>query len=890
MKKPKNILASYLLSEKILPWLLFIFSLLLYSNSILNDYNMDDELVTRNHHLTSKGISAIPEIFTSPYYKDNKGYAYEYRPMVHVSFALEHSLLGQNAHISHLINVLLYAISVVVLFKTLQLLFWQYHIILPLTATLLFAAHPMHTEAVASIKNRDEILALLFAMCSWIGAIKFVENKRWWLLPIVAILFVASVLSKQSTMSMTLLIPVSLVVCMKPVYRQVLILSLIYSVIFFLLAPLHRLSYKVILSAVIFIVPLLAQVFIFNTALLRQIKAVLVNLLFSGRDNASESAVTEPKTIGLLKWHPITALLLTLLLMAPVFLSLYWDYSPLAFWSVVLISILLFLSDTKAKQYFFMGLLVSILAAAAFYSSGIMHKLIVLMFTAMMFARPAQSDIIFKLIFLAIAFIPSYFLGYGAVIFSAFALIIYYFSQKKAALLIPFVLLTGLSFFKAYKQHTYFIEAFLLIMMAAGAWLYLKSRFSGAAYAWMLAVLLMASGYQLLKVNKKARSFEKINTTFNVYHTSFFKTNRPIDFLEMPLSYDAPFDEKLGTSAYVLAEYLKLMIVPYPMRFYYGYAQIVPVSITSNIQVIVSLLIHLFLFVAALLLIKKHPPLSFGIIFYLASISIFSNLLYPVVGVMGDRFTYVASTGFCITAAYVILKAFRINILPGNERRVRPAFGLFLTIVLSCYAVIIITRNAQWKNQLTLMRHDIRYLEKSAQAHNLLASNLIDQSLRSEHKDKQVEMLREAVNHYRKAIEIYPEFFNAWYDLARTYQLMNNLDSAYVCFLRVHELDSTLSRATLFIAMLAEQRKDYNTAIKYYEKLIRINPYVKEGYANLSFLYFRLGMNEKSIETNKKAIAYNPSWREPYENIARVYYVMKDTAMTNYYWNEAQKR
>lgn len=53
-----------------------LFTLLLFSNSLFNDYNLDDKLVTRNHRLTAKGIFAIPEIFTSPYYQDAKGYAY----------------------------------------------------------------------------------------------------------------------------------------------------------------------------------------------------------------------------------------------------------------------------------------------------------------------------------------------------------------------------------------------------------------------------------------------------------------------------------------------------------------------------------------------------------------------------------------------------------------------------------------------------------------------------------------------------------------------------------------------------------------------------------------------------------------------------------------------
>ena len=90
--------------------IIFVFSIILYANAIPNGYNMDDELVTINHRLTAKGISAIPEIFTTTYYKDNAGYAYEYRPMVLSSFAIEHQIFGDSALVSHFFNVLLYGL------------------------------------------------------------------------------------------------------------------------------------------------------------------------------------------------------------------------------------------------------------------------------------------------------------------------------------------------------------------------------------------------------------------------------------------------------------------------------------------------------------------------------------------------------------------------------------------------------------------------------------------------------------------------------------------------------------------------------------------------------------------------------------------------------------
>ena len=147
--------------EKILLIIIAAFSFLLYSNTIPNEYNLDDGLVTNNHPLTSKGVSAIPEIFSSPYYQDAAGNQYDYRPVTLTTFAIEHQFFGDNVHVSHFINTIIYMLLCVILFLTLSILFKNYNYLLPLTITLLFIAHPIHTEAVAGIKNRDELLCFL---------------------------------------------------------------------------------------------------------------------------------------------------------------------------------------------------------------------------------------------------------------------------------------------------------------------------------------------------------------------------------------------------------------------------------------------------------------------------------------------------------------------------------------------------------------------------------------------------------------------------------------------------------------------------------------------------------------------------------------------------------
>jgi molybdopterin-biosynthesis enzyme MoeA-like protein len=189
--------------------LIFLISFLMYGNTIPNEYAMDDELVTLEHPLVSKGIGAIPQIFTSRYVQNDQQ-SYEYRPIVLVSFAIEHQFTGGNVHFSHFINILLYALTGVLLFMLLSKLFIRYHWILPASVTFLFLLHPLHSEVVASLKNRDELLSFLFTLLSISAILKYYERLHWKYLVFGLIYFLLAMFSKKSAVPLVITLPVLL--------------------------------------------------------------------------------------------------------------------------------------------------------------------------------------------------------------------------------------------------------------------------------------------------------------------------------------------------------------------------------------------------------------------------------------------------------------------------------------------------------------------------------------------------------------------------------------------------------------------------------------------------------------------------------------------------------
>lgn len=79
-----------------------------------------------------------------------------------IMFAIEWAIYPNNPSIHHFINVLLYAISIGILFKFLTKSLPTYSIWIPFIIALIFALHPSHTEVVSNIKSRDENLCFLF--------------------------------------------------------------------------------------------------------------------------------------------------------------------------------------------------------------------------------------------------------------------------------------------------------------------------------------------------------------------------------------------------------------------------------------------------------------------------------------------------------------------------------------------------------------------------------------------------------------------------------------------------------------------------------------------------------------------------------------------------------
>lgn len=88
-----------------------------------------------------------------------------YRPLCVLSFRLNYMLGGFRAWGYHLVNILLHCLATSLVVRLARLLFPSN---IPVAITgLLFAAHPIHTEAVAGVVGRADVAACIFYLMSF---------------------------------------------------------------------------------------------------------------------------------------------------------------------------------------------------------------------------------------------------------------------------------------------------------------------------------------------------------------------------------------------------------------------------------------------------------------------------------------------------------------------------------------------------------------------------------------------------------------------------------------------------------------------------------------------------------------------------------------------------
>lgn len=113
------------------------------------------------------------------------------------------------AKVRHFNNIWTFALGCMLLYLVFSRYFFRTNQDLAFLAALLFTMHPIHSEAIANVKSRDEIFSLIFISLTFFYTFRYLETKKaidiFW----ASVMFLLALLSKEYAVTLIILVPLA---------------------------------------------------------------------------------------------------------------------------------------------------------------------------------------------------------------------------------------------------------------------------------------------------------------------------------------------------------------------------------------------------------------------------------------------------------------------------------------------------------------------------------------------------------------------------------------------------------------------------------------------------------------------------------------------------------
>ncbi|MCC6461009.1 MAG: tetratricopeptide repeat protein [Saprospiraceae bacterium] len=320
---------------------------------------------------------------------------------------------------------------------------------------------------------------------------------------------------------------------------------------------------------------------------------------------------------------------------------------------------------------------------------------------------------------------------------------------------------------------------------------------------------------------------------------------------------------RLASAFMMCGRYLWVMLVPHPLISDLGYPQMKPVPF-SDWRALAGFFLYAGMFVWAITQLGKKHFLAYAILVYLISFSLFSNVLITIGTSYGERVLYTPSLGFAMALAWLLVTLARVKpqegvpladqiTKPGPQGTVLWAVSI---VILLAYSAKTIERNPAWYDSFALYKSDVPNSPNCAKLRYHIG---IETTKEGVNEDlgvvKDSSWVKKGIASYTKAIELFPEYHDAYGSRGLAYFRLGQYDSAFV---------------------------DYKKALKF-------RPNDDKVLSNLGFIYFLRSQLDSAETVYKKSVALNPRFIDARRNLGAVLAMKKQFPQAIEQWQEGLK-
>lgn len=324
----------------------------------------------------------------------------------------------------------------------------------------------------------------------------------------------------------------------------------------------------------------------------------------------------------------------------------------------------------------------------------------------------------------------------------------------------------------------------------------------------------------------------------------------------------------LATKIDILAHYLRLLVVPFPLSSDYSYATFAYETFASP-SVLFSLLIHVALMALTFLAWRRRHILAFAGLVYFGFLLLVSNLVFEIGATMGERLIYHSSLGFALLLGWGIA-------------RLRPLVAALVCLGIAVpYGVGSFVRDRVWKDNRSLFLADVRTVPRSALVNGNAGQQIVNEALerisdrQRENRslapaDRELVKKRaaEALVYLRNAVRIHDRHAGAWTNIGIAHYYREEWEEASQAFARAAaiapERPALRQYATNFhmLGTALARSGDLDAATEMFRRAAAAYPAdvrLRTDYATSAFMALRFGEARTAFEQARAMDPANPA-------------------------------
>jgi len=346
--------------------------------------------------------------------------------------------------------------------------------------------------------------------------------------------------------------------------------------------------------------------------------------------------------------------------------------------------------------------------------------------------------------------------------------------------------------------------------------------------------------------------------------------------------------ENVLTEFRVVLRYIFLILVPLPSYMVFDYSNAYPVSkgLFHPITTLLSLVSLGFIVFFSLRYFKKIPLISFGIIWYLITISLESFIALGLDPYFEYR-NYLPSYGLFLALASLFVYT--------DKSRGRVKKEVIILLVALLLFVMTFTRNGVWREGRLLWEDTLEKSPNNVRARVNLGvvyseRGWIDKAI----EQYQVALklmpdstealgnlgiayakkgwLDKAIEEYRAALKLRPDYYDAYYNMGLVFFEKGEIDKAIEAYQTALKINPELAKAHVNLGIAFGTKNLLDKAIKHFRTAIELEPEFAEAHYNLGFAYGKLGSVDKAIDHLKIALKTNPEYEKARLVLAQLFF------------------